>query len=231
MALQLSDCSAADRAKYVEDVDVVASADGGWDVTTRLDGRVVATRHCTDWHRAERARRQFEFMLHARLREIATAAVLLLMLIFAGAGSALAQIADNRSNEPDASRRAGAPMDVAGLLSEPSVIGRSIEFANRVMKSGDGGEVKNGFYPELSNMVTGAGWISGGPGYRHWLFGDRLFETASSSSTTADGTHSSFAIGSRLPTSAGPGDLLARLSDRQWHDAFRAGGYTEDVTT
>jgi hypothetical protein len=34
--------------------------------------------------------------------------------------------------------------------------------------------MKNGLYPELSNMPTGAGWISAGPGYRHWFFGDRL---------------------------------------------------------
>jgi hypothetical protein len=29
---------------------------------------------------------------------------------------------------------------------------------------------RDGFYPELSHMITGAGWISAGPGYRHHFF-------------------------------------------------------------
>jgi hypothetical protein len=40
---------------------------------------------------------------------------------------------------------------------------------------GDGSDIKSGFYPELSNMPTGAGWITAGPGYRHWFFGDQMF--------------------------------------------------------
>ena len=63
----------------------------------------------------------------------------------------------------------------AGLLAEPVVIGRAIDIGTRIVTSVDGGEVKTGLYPELGDMVTGAGWISGGPGYRHWLFADRVF--------------------------------------------------------
>jgi len=41
---------------------------------------------------------------------------------------------------------------------------------------GEGGTVqRDGFYPEFRNMVTGAGWISAGPGYRTQLFGGRAF--------------------------------------------------------
>jgi Omp85 superfamily domain len=69
------------------------------------------------------------------------------------------------------------PGEADGLWREPAVIARSIDFATRVM--GDGGEGKTGFYPELSNMITGAGWISAGPGYRHWLAGDQVFVDAS----------------------------------------------------
>src|SRR5688572_21794370 len=65
--------------------------------------------------------------------------------------------------------------DVEGVLAEPGVLSRMVSFGNRLQGSTDGGDVKSGFYPELSNMVTGAGWISGGPGYRYWPFGDRLF--------------------------------------------------------
>jgi hypothetical protein len=165
----------ASEEKHVEDVRILATRDGGWDVTALLDDRVVATRHCTDWHRAERARRQLEFMLHVRLPEIAAGAVLLLVLTFVGAGSALAQIRETGSNDPDSCRLPRASPEVRGLFSEPRGIGRGIEFANRLITSGNGGEVKNGFYPELSNMVTGAGWISVGPGYRHWFSGDRVF--------------------------------------------------------
>ena len=41
------------------------------------------------------------------------------------------------------------------------------------------GEPKSGFYPELSNMVTGSGWISLGPGYRRYFANDNVFFDAS----------------------------------------------------
>ncbi|MBA3270166.1 MAG: BamA/TamA family outer membrane protein [Acidobacteria bacterium] len=54
-----------------------------------------------------------------------------------------------------------------------------MRYAEKRMGNRGDGDVKNGFYPELSNMVTGAGWISAGPGYRHWLFNDQvLFDTS-----------------------------------------------------
>jgi hypothetical protein len=58
-----------------------------------------------------------------------------------------------------------------GLLSEPALIGRGIDVATRTI--GDGGSAKNGFFPEFSNMPSGAGWISLGPGYRYWLLKDQ----------------------------------------------------------
>ena len=60
-----------------------------------------------------------------------------------------------------------------GLLDEPRVVRKSVDLALRTIGQGSDVE-KTGFYPEVSNMITGAGWISGGPGYRHWLFGDSL---------------------------------------------------------
>jgi hypothetical protein len=40
---------------------------------------------------------------------------------------------------------------------------------------GDGThETKSGFYPELSNMISGAGWLSAGPGYRQYFSDDRI---------------------------------------------------------
>jgi hypothetical protein len=57
-----------------------------------------------------------------------------------------------------------------GVLNDPKLITAVIDLARD--KLGDGqGASKDGFYPELSNMVTGAGWVAVGPGYRR-LFSD-----------------------------------------------------------
>ena len=94
-----------------------------------------------------------------------------LALLIGGIETAVAQSSSTRRPSDDPSSAVTADPD-AGLLPEPHVIDRSIRFATRLMSSSDGGEVKSGFYPEFANMVTGAGWISAGPGYRGWLFGD-----------------------------------------------------------
>ena len=69
------------------------------------------------------------------------------------------------------------PANTVGLLPEPHFISRVMDIATRTI--GDGGGEKNGLYPEMSGMITGAGWISIGPGYRQWLGGDRFFIDAS----------------------------------------------------
>jgi hypothetical protein len=56
-------------------VAVSSAEDGGWDITATLDGRVVASRHCYDWHRVERARKWVETELHAQTRRHAGVAV------------------------------------------------------------------------------------------------------------------------------------------------------------
>jgi outer membrane protein assembly factor BamA len=59
----------------------------------------------------------------------------------------------------------------SGLLDEPAVLTSVI---NRTDSEGNqGAEPKDGLYPELGNMITGSGWVSVGPGYRHHLFDDR----------------------------------------------------------
>lgn len=65
-----------------------------------------------------------------------------------------------------------------GFLPEPRFIGRAIKLVNN-RTLGDNGRQANGFYPEFANMITGSGWVSVGPGYRHWLFGDRAIVEAS----------------------------------------------------
>jgi hypothetical protein len=59
----------------------------------------------------------------------------------------------------------------SGLLSEPSFITKAVNRADSELNQG--GEPRDGFFPELGNMITGSGWISAGPGYRHHLFNDQ----------------------------------------------------------
>jgi hypothetical protein len=44
----------------VRDVCIKPAVHGGWNVTATVDGRVLATRHCGDWHRAERVCQQMK---------------------------------------------------------------------------------------------------------------------------------------------------------------------------
>lgn len=59
-----------------------------------------------------------------------------------------------------------------GFIAEPGLIERAVIFADRHITNG---EVTNGFYVDAWNMIPGAGWVSAGPGYRHWYDKDRVF--------------------------------------------------------
>jgi Omp85 superfamily domain len=65
-----------------------------------------------------------------------------------------------------------------GVLNDPKLLTAALDIARD--KLGDGqGEPKNGWYPEVSNMVTGAGWVAAGPGYRRLFSNDRvLFDSS-----------------------------------------------------
>jgi hypothetical protein len=69
------------------------------------------------------------------------------------------------------------PPDSFSFLGEPHKLTRAIDFVGDRFEPSD--EVKNGFYPELGYMITGSGWISAGPGYRHRFLGDLAFVDAS----------------------------------------------------
>ena len=53
---RMDEVLAADAPRAL-DVQVSCDPRGGWQVDALVDGRVVATRHCDDWHRVERVRR------------------------------------------------------------------------------------------------------------------------------------------------------------------------------
>jgi hypothetical protein len=132
-------------------VSVVLAERGGWLLLVERDGQVVATEHCDDWHRVERRRRLLEARTPHRL---ARAAAALLVMVVAASGPVAAQTPP------------------AALVPEPTIITKALDFATE-FSGGDTASVKNGFYPEFGHMITGAGWISFGPGYRHHLFAHR----------------------------------------------------------
>src|SRR5262245_21573063 len=65
-----------------------------------------------------------------------------------------------------------------GFFREPAIISTTINYFNDRFGEGSG-QPKNGFYPEFSNMITGSGWISAGPGYRHYFNDDQVMLDAS----------------------------------------------------
>jgi surface antigen Omp85-like protein len=67
---------------------------------------------------------------------------------------------------------------ITGLFKEPELLTSGLNYA---LKKFDTDDLRNksGFYLELSNMITGSGWVSAGPGYRHWVMGDKAFYDAS----------------------------------------------------
>jgi outer membrane protein assembly factor BamA len=65
-----------------------------------------------------------------------------------------------------------------GLVAEPNGITRAVLFADRHLGKGD---LTNGIYVDWGNMIPGAGWLSIGPGYKHWYGKDTLFVDASAS--------------------------------------------------
>ena len=63
-----------------------------------------------------------------------------------------------------------------GLLPEPGGITRATLFADRHLGKGD---LTNGIYVDQGNMIPGAGWLSVGPGFKHWYKNDAVFVDAS----------------------------------------------------
>jgi hypothetical protein len=93
---------------------------------------------------------------------VGTLVLVLLMIGGSAAGSAAQQ-------SPTATAPAQETDPVPGLVPEPRLISRAVGFASPWL-GGDNSPPKDGFYPDFGDMVTGAGWISAGPGYRqHFL--------------------------------------------------------------
>jgi hypothetical protein len=63
-----------------------------------------------------------------------------------------------------------------GIIPEPSAVERAAVFADRHLS---GGGRSNGFYVNTKSPIQGSGWISLGPGYRHWYKNESVFIDAS----------------------------------------------------
>jgi Omp85 superfamily domain len=66
-----------------------------------------------------------------------------------------------------------------GFFSEPAFLANAMERVDDLAATQQTKKAKSGFYPELSNMITGAGWLAIGPGYRRYFDNDRwMFDTS-----------------------------------------------------
>jgi Omp85 superfamily domain len=105
-------------------------------------------------------------------RRIARFAVLSIALFSSGQRLAFAQAAAPVANPAPQAPPATTPQQPAGLWSEPGFLSSAIKLANQF--SDHDNSDKSGFYPELSNMITGSGWLAVGPGYRRYFGKDDL---------------------------------------------------------
>jgi hypothetical protein len=96
------------------------------------------------------------------------------LALLAGAAPAAAQVpSPSAAQTPSGSDR-------PALFSEPRVLTKAISWVENFGRD-ETGRVRDGFYPELGHMITGAGWVAAGPGYRRHLFGGRALVDASAS--------------------------------------------------
>ncbi|MDP3720388.1 MAG: BamA/TamA family outer membrane protein [Acidobacteriota bacterium] len=94
---------------------------------------------------------------------------LTLVLAFGLAATAIAQQGQPAPQDVPPVPELGEPQ---GFIPEPAVVERAAVFADRNLS---GGGQSNGFYVSTKSPIQGSGWISVGPGYRHWFRDDRVF--------------------------------------------------------
>jgi Omp85 superfamily domain len=129
-------------------IRVSAANSGGWIITVERNGEALVTEHHTDWHRVERRVEALRSTFASLLARAAASIVIAL----ATAAPVIAQ---------------DAPTE---LLPEPPLITKAVERVSR-FKGDETSAAKDGFYAHTGQMITGAGWISLGPGYRRHLLG------------------------------------------------------------
>lgn len=113
--------------------------------------------------------------------------------------------------------------ETAGFFAEPGFIARAIRFGDRLAGTGDVGQPKSRFYVEFGDLITGAGWISGGPGYRTALFNDRLM--VDTSAAVSWRLYKMAQARVELPTLAG--DRLTAGVQVRWQDLTQVAYFGE----
>jgi hypothetical protein len=109
---------------------------------------------------------------------VGVVAVTTLLLVAAEQGTARAQTGPSVADPPAQAAPPIAPERPSGLMGEPGFLSSVIDFTNQRFRD-SASKPKNGFYPELSNMITGSGWVSLGPGYRRYFADDHgMFDTS-----------------------------------------------------
>jgi hypothetical protein len=99
----------------------------------------------------------------------------LVLLAVALAASAPAQ--DRLPPDPATTDAVGGSSHLGAWLEEPRLLRQGITQVGPFLGEG-ASERRTGFYADMGNMITGAGWLSAGPGYRYW-FGRHAFVDAS----------------------------------------------------
>jgi len=79
-------------------------------------------------------------------------------------------VADERAAKAETSSSTATPQ--SGLMTRFS-------WAANKLDGMSGSSSANGFYPDFSTLIPGSGWLAGGIGYRHHVFGDDAIVSAS----------------------------------------------------
>ena len=113
--------------------------------------------------------------LSIRRRRVPLAARLLVVLVVMAAQASPSPKTPGWTRSPNRNpaARSSVPRVNAGLFKQPQLVSSAIDYA--FDRYGDTGTPKDGFYLELSNMITGSGFVSIGPGYRHQILNNRGF--------------------------------------------------------
>lgn len=106
-----------------------------------------------------------------------------------------------------------AAQDAApALLPEPRILTKAVDRITSLQ--GDQGSARNGFYPATGQMITGAGWISVGPGFRFRALQERaVFDVSAALSWRG---YKTAQAGVELPTLAN--DHVVIGSQVRWSD-------------
>jgi surface antigen Omp85-like protein len=99
---------------------------------------------------------------------IRSIAVLSVTLVMSAAAPVRAQ-ESGIDGSTDGLPRGWITAPVPGFLREPSILSKLAMSTDTSLN----GEPRDGFYVETGNMITGEGWISGGPGYRQTMLDGR----------------------------------------------------------